>query len=333
MTALAKASAPWLLLAAPLAVPLLEPSRYWLSQFVLFFIWATVVSQWNLVFGVAGVFSLAQLAIFAVGGYAAGTMALYLDWSLWWAMPTAGVVALLFSLLVGLACLRLRGAYVALLTLAIAQVLYLLIVTDVDCFRMEGVTCVNFTGGPRGLNRFGDFGFREWLGYKDALLGDYYLALGVFAAAFAMAAWLMHSPIGLAFRALKDNPGYAAGRGISRFHFQLIVFAASAFFTGVAGAVYAGHIKVVGPNLLSLGLLLFVLSMMVVGGVGRLWGPILGAAAMMLADEFLKDYVDWRMAGLGLIILLFVLLMPDGIAGTLTKLRQLTRRSAEGKFL
>jgi len=126
MIALAKASAPWLLLAAALAVPLLEPSRYWLSQFVLFFIWATVVSQWNLVFGVAGVFSLAQLAIFALGGYAAGTMALYLDWSLWWAMPMAGVVALFFSLLVGLACLRLKGAYVALLTLAIAQVLYLL---------------------------------------------------------------------------------------------------------------------------------------------------------------------------------------------------------------
>ena len=164
------------LIAVMIAIPLLGPSRYLIGQLTLFFIWATVVSQWNLVFGVAGIFSLAQMAIFAFGGFATGMIGLYLDISLWAALPLAGIGAILFSLLIGLACLRLRGPYVALLTLAIAQVMYLLIITDTACFYMEGVTCRNFTGGTRGLSKFGDFGFREMLGRREYLKGDYYLS-------------------------------------------------------------------------------------------------------------------------------------------------------------
>ena len=126
--------------AAFTAIPFLGPSRYIIGQLTLFFLWVTVVSQWNLVFGVAGIFSLGHMALFAFGGYATGMLGLYLKWSLWHALPVAALGTVLFSLIIGLACLRLRGPYVALLTLAIAQAMYLLIITDVACFYMDGLT-------------------------------------------------------------------------------------------------------------------------------------------------------------------------------------------------
>ena len=223
------------LIAVMIAIPLLGPSRYLLGQLTLFFIWATVVSQWNLVFGVAGIFSLAQMAIFAFGGFATGMMGLYLGISLWFTLVLAGVGSILFSIIIGLACLRLRGPYVALLTLAIAQVMYLLIITDTACFYMEGVTCRNFTGGTRGLAKFGDFGFREMLGRREYLKGDYYLSLFLLVLATVFSFAIIRSPLGFAFRALRDNPEYGVSRGLNRFKYQLLVFAMSAFFTGLAG--------------------------------------------------------------------------------------------------
>jgi branched-chain amino acid transport system permease protein len=314
-------------LVAALIVPFLWPTRYVLEELTLFCIWATVVTQWNLVFGLAGVFSLAQLAIFAVGGYVTGMLGLYLGWSLWLAMFGGGLAAVAFSVLVGLGCLRLRGAYVALLTLAVSQTMYLLIITDVECFYMEGVTCRNFTGGTRGLTKYGDFGFRDLLAYKYVAFGDYFLALLVLTAATVFSVFIFRSPLGLAFQALRDNAAYAVSRGISRFKSQLLVFSASALFTGLAGAVYAGHFRVMGANTLYLSLMLFLLSMMIVGGVGRAWGPLLGAAALMIVDEVLRQFVEWRLLGLGLMLILFVVLWPNGLAGAIEALARRFARS------
>lgn len=304
-----------LLLVVAIVSPFVIESRYTVGQVTLFFIWATVVSQWNLVFGVGGIFSLAQMALFALGGYAVGMMGLYWGWNLWFALPVGGLFAILFSLVIGAACLRLKGPYVALLTLAISQMMYLLIVTDTACYMQVGATCTNFTGGTRGLANYGDFGFRQLLGYRYMILGDYFLALTVLAAATLFSLLLLHGPLGAAFRAIRDNPGYASARGISRFKFQMLVFASSSFFTGVSGGVFAGYYKVIGPNILDMSLMLFLIAMMVVGGLGRTWGPIVGVAALMLADEFLKDYPDYRAIGLGVVLVLFVMIWPRGLVG------------------
>jgi branched-chain amino acid transport system permease protein len=305
------------LLVFAIGLPFVFPTRYILGQGVLIFIWATVISQWNLVFGVSGVFSLAQMAIFAMGGYAAAMLALYFGVPLWLGMFAGGAAAVVFSLLIGLACLRLRGPYVALLTLAISQAMYLLIITDTACFIQQGVTCRNFTGGTRGMSRFGDYGFRELLGREYAAFGDYFLSLAVLIAATLFAAFIMRSPLGYGFQALRDSPSYAMARGVSRFKYQLLVFAASAFFTGIAGAVYAGHFRVMGASVLYLSLLLYLLSMMVLGGLGSLWGPIAGTVLLMVIDEGLKEFVEWRLAGLGMILIFGVIFMPKGVVGVI----------------
>lgn len=304
-----------LVLAGLLAlVPLFIGTRYVITQMTLFFIWAMVVSQWNLVLGVAGIFSLAQMALFAVGAYATAMLGYYFAVPILLAMPVAGLVTVAVSALIGLACLRLRGPYVALLTLAIAQVIYLVVVNDTACFTNPPSGCMPLFGGVRGFSRFGDLGFRSLMGSKW-YVAHYYVGLSLAVLAVIFSILIIRGPLGLAFQALRDNPGYAMSRGVGKFKYQLWVFSLSAFFTGLAGSFYAAQFGVVGPIVFSLAMLLFLLSMIVVGGIGTVWGPLLGAALLMLADEGMREFGDWRDIGLGLILAAFVILLPRGLAG------------------
>ena len=158
-------------IAVLVLVPFVVESRYLLGQVILTLFLATIASQWNLLFGYAGVFSLAQMAVFGFGGYATAMLCVYFGLGVWSAMPLGALAAVVLSVVIGVACLRLSGVYVALLTLAIAQALYVLIVTDTDCFRMVGSACRQFTGGAVGFARFGDFGTRAWLRAKWLVRG------------------------------------------------------------------------------------------------------------------------------------------------------------------
>ncbi len=304
-----------ILLAILIVIPLFDPPRYTIDQFVLFFIWAGVVTQWNLVFGVAGIFSLAQMAVFAMGGYGAALIALYVHWSIWLTGILGALIAVIFSALIGAATIRLRGAYVALLTLGVAVVMQSLIQTDSDCFYYEGATCYNLTGGARGLSKFGDFGFREWLGFENRLLGSYYLGLILLLAGSIFAFAIIRGPMGHAFRALRDNDAFARTRGINKVKYQILVFALSGFFTGLMGAFYAGHYKTFGPTVLDFSIMLTLLAMMVVGGLGRPWGPLVGCALMMIVDDRLKTYAEWRTVGMGAITVLFIVIFRQGVVG------------------
>jgi branched-chain amino acid transport system permease protein len=222
-------------------VPVFDPGRYILGQITLFFLWAGIVTQWNLIFGIAGVFSLAQMAVFLVGGYAAAMLGFYFGISLWVGLLVGGATASLFSLALGIATLRLRGAYVMLLTLAVTVAIQALVQGDVDCFVKTATTCYPLTGGPRGLLNFGDFGFVKWLGYRYAPLGGYYLALTILVLGTVFAITVIRSPLGLAFKALRDNQTLAASRGVAKIKFQILVFGLAGFFTGVGGVFYAGQ--------------------------------------------------------------------------------------------
>ena len=302
------------LVALMALVPAVIGTRYIITQITLFFIWGVVVTQWNLVLGVAGIFSLAQMALFAVGAYATAMLGYYFGVPMIAAMLIAGLVTVAVSLLMGLACLRLKGPYVALLTLAIAQVIYLVVVNDTACFTNPPSGCLPLFGGVRGFSRFGDLGFRALLGSKW-FVGHYYVGLGLLALAVLFSIVIFRGPLGLAFQALRDNPGYAMSRGVGQLKYQLWVFGLSAFFTGLAGAFYAVQFGVVGPIVFSLTMLLFLLAMIVVGGMGTVWGPLLGAAVLMLADEGMHEIGDWRDIGLGLLLAGFVILLPRGLAG------------------
>ncbi len=300
-------------------VPMVVTERYLLGEVIIFFFWAIVASQWNLIMGHAGVFSLAQMFLFICGAYTTAMLVQFGDLSVWLAMPVGAVVATLAALIIGAACLRLTGAYVALLTFAIAEVVHVLIITDTECFRHISNNCQQLFGGATGFSRFADFGFRKIL-KADWMLGNYYVVLTVFAVTIFATLVIIHGRYGLAFRAIRDNLGYASSRGISRFRYQLIVFAVSAFFTGAAGSVYAAHFRFAGPSLFEFSTLMLILSMVIVGGLGSTWGPFIGAAVMMIVVEWMKEFGDARNIGMGLALVLFVLFMPGGLAGAFKSL-------------
>jgi branched-chain amino acid transport system permease protein len=301
-------------------VPLTGRSNYFLGQATLYLIWAAVVSQWNLVLGVAGIMSIGNLALFAAGGYTVAMLGLYFGISPWTSLPLAAISGLAMALLMGLATLRLRGAYTVVVTLAIAMVMYQLIVTDVECFRRTSSTCYSLTGGSRGLTRFGDFGFNDMFGYGAAAWGNFLLALTLLTLCMIVAITVIYSPYGRAFQALRDNEQAARARGIRVEKFQLVVFAAAGFFTGMAGGVYAGTQRTFGPQILGFPTLLFLLSIMIVGGRGRIWGPVLGTLCLALVQENLTHMAQWQGTIYAVLLILILILAPEGLAGWAARL-------------
>ncbi|BCH27929.1 branched-chain amino acid ABC transporter permease [Mesorhizobium sp. L-8-3] len=313
-------------------LPLVSGVRYTVTQTTFFFIWATVVVQWNLVFGIGGIFSLAQVALFAVGAYTTAMLGYYFGASMLQAMPAGALLSVVVSIVLGLACLRLRGPYVALLTICVSQVIFVLIVNDTDCFTNPPSGCMPLMGGVRGFARFGDLGFRQMFG-SGFYVGNYYAGLTLLALAMVFSILVIRSPMGLAFQALRDNPTYAAARGIDRFKYQFWIFGLSSFFTGLAGAFYAVNTGVVGPVVFSFSHLLFLLSMIIVGGVGTVWGPVVGAVILMLADEAMREFGDLRDIGMGAILVACVVLMPNGVIGLAEKLLGKGRRTGSASSI
>lgn len=303
-----------LLLVLLAAIPQFGVNRYYLGQIVLFMIYAAVASHWNLIFGYTGVFSLAHLTMFGMGAYGMAMSNFYLGVPIWFAIPIGGLTALVTSLVLGLATLRLAGVYTALLTLAFAQVIYVLIVTDTECFMRTETSCRMFTGGAAGFYGFQDFGTREV--YKGQwLMANYYIVLAAAMATMAATVVVAHSAFGIAMMALRDNPAYAQALGVNKLSVHLKVFIISAFLTGIMGAVYAGHIRTVSPSVMSLTQMLFIIAAVVLGGSGKTWGPVLGLAVLMTADELLRDYGNARQIGIGIILILSPIALKRGILG------------------
>lgn len=295
-------------------LPFIISQRYVLGEIIVFMLWASIAIQWNVLLGHAGVFSLGQMLFFAIGAYSVGMAGAYLNLSPWLSMPMGAVFAAVAALVIGVACLRLTMAYVALLTFAIAYMVHALITTDVNCFIISGGVCRPLFGGGYGFSGIEDFGFRRLL-KGNWILGNYFVVLVSLGISFVASIFVIHGQLGLAFRALRDSPVYAASRGLNRTKFHIIAFVITAFFTGLSGAVYTTHFRFAGPSLFELPTLILILSMVIVGGLRSTWGPVFGAMAIMLLMEFAKSMGDIRDAVVGVVLVLFVVLMPTGIAG------------------
>jgi len=317
-------------LAAIAILPVFITQRYFLGEIILFMIWASVATQWNVLLGHAGVFSLGQMLFFAIGAYAVGMMGTYFDVSPWLAMPIGAIVAASAALVIGLACLRLETAYVALLTFAIVFMVSTLIRTDAECFITKGGLCTPLFGGGNGFSGFDDLGFRKLLKGKW-VVGNYFVVLGVLALSLLASICVIHGRLGLAFRALGDSRIYAAARGMNRTRFHIIAFVITAFFTGLTGAVYAAHFRFAGPSLFEFPTLVFILAMIVVGGLKSTWGPIFGAALMMVLVEFAKEMGDVQNTLIGFVLVVFVLIFPKGLAGATAQLAQRVSRQQSHK--
>lgn len=300
-----------------LLLPLVIGNRFYLHVLILGLIFAALNMTWNLVLGVAGIFSFAHLAFFAIGGYTASVLTVHLDSAPLIGTVAAGVTAGIAGLLVGVLSLRLRGVYVLLLTWAFAEILRTLILAD----------NTGLTGGSIGLT-----GIRGY--FPDSLDGDvrirlwYFAALALFSVTAFIVYRIMHSSVGLAFRALRDSEIYALARGISRFRYNVFVFVATAALAGVVGAFYAYYLGTLSPAVLGFGLIANLLAMIVIGGWGTFAGPLLGTAVLLVLTEALQGLEQFRLIIIGALVAVTLLFLPGGLAGLLSTIAPRVRRVA-----
>jgi branched-chain amino acid transport system permease protein len=302
---------PWAVVTILIALtvfPLFTSNAYILRLVILAFIWIVITTNWNLVLGVSGIFSLAQLALFAIGGYVSAMLALYFDISPWLTMFMGAFASVIASVVIGFPTLRLRGVYVVLLTLAFHEILRVLIETDES----------GITGGAFGLMNVPTYGM-EFLGQRGNMMFYYYFAMLLcFLIVYAIYR-ITYSPIGLAFQALRDSERYATSRGISPFRYKMLVFIVSAFFTGLIGAFYAHYYKTISPTAFSFGLLMNLIAMIVLGGWGTFMGPILGTVLMITLSEWLHSVEQFRLIILGLVMTVCIVLFPKGLVSLIEK--------------
>jgi branched-chain amino acid transport system permease protein len=203
---------------------------------------------------------------------------------------------------IGIPVLRLRGIYASLLTFSFGEVVRLLVISDES----------GLTGGSFGLSGIPGLAFDEWS--PDARQRAYYWVALALAVATAVVIYVfINSPLGTALKALRDAPAYAASRGVSPLKMQVITFATSAFIAGVAGGFYAHYFGVIAPSVMGLGPMSLFVAMLVVGGLGTFWGPMLGTAVILTVSEYLRDYDELRLIIVGLILLGTIVIAPRGL--------------------
>ena len=282
--------------------PLIGIPLNWLNYFFSFFIYLALASMWNLLAGYTGLIMLCPHAFVGLAGY---TMAI----GTWVGMPfqvglIAGAgVAALFALTISYPVFRMKGIYFAIGTLVLPEALR----AWFTFWRPVGTA---YQGMGAGYSVVGVTGFT---------LGDkYWLALAVAAASIFVVHIILRSKLGLGLTAIRDNENTAASSGVNIFRLKLISFIIAAFIIGIAGAIYYIHNPRIQPTSgFNISWLLLPLMATVIGGEGSEEGPIIGAAIVTFLRFLLADYGAWSLFIQGIILVVVVVLMPQGIAGLL----------------
>ncbi len=273
---------------------------------IMFFIWGSVAASWDLVLGYANIFSLGQLAFFAVGAYTTSILSMQMGMSPWVSMFLGGLLSSAIGLLIGLPCLRLKGLYVGIVTLTLHLVMPTLIINAPE--RLG-------TGGSYGLTgipslQVGGYVFPNPL---VTLVPWYYVAFGICFGMIFVIYKIINSPLGLAFMALRDDEPLAKSSGVNQYKHSLILFGISAFLTGIAGAFYAHFIGVVSPQIFDLTTFLLLFIMVSFGGMGKFPGAVIGAFLIIFLNDTLLATGVYRQVILGAIIVMTMIYLPGGM--------------------
>lgn len=296
-------------------LPLVVTNPYYLHVLTLFLLFAIFASGWNLTLGILGLKTLGHHAFFAIGAYASAMISHYGGISPWLTIWLGTIAAALAGLLIGLPILRIRSMpHVAIVTLAFAEIVRLILANLKDWTRGE----LGFWGiDAMPALHLGDTVLKFGTGKP---LGSYLLALVFFAGVHAFLLILLRGRFGLTLIALRDSEVAAESLAIDLTRWKLGAFALSAAVVGLAGALYAHYVQILTPtSTVGPEMLVTLLAMIIVGGVGRFQGPILGAALLTITSEVLREFGDYRMLLYGGIVMLFVLGAPRGIAGLLAR--------------
>ena len=270
-------------------------------------IWGAVASVWNFTMGYAGIFTFGQFGFFVVAAYTSGMVTKYLGISPWLGILMGGLMAALVGVLIGLPCMKLKGAYIALITFA----LHLVVAPMIKVADPLG------TGGSTGLMSIPSLNIGAYTFSRTDLIPWYYAAFIISFLVLFVVYKIIFSSVGLGFIGLRDSEDFAKTLGINEYKYKLMVFGLSAFLTGIMGGFYAHYAGIISPRLLGLDIFLLVMLMMIIGGMGIFPGAFLGGFIILFLNEFLRPLGAYRFLIFGAIVVVAIKIMPEGILGNL----------------
>jgi branched-chain amino acid transport system permease protein len=270
----------------------------------------------NIVVGFAGLLDLGYVAFYAIGAYVMAMLTSpelgFANLSWWAAMPIAVGVAVLFGVILGIPVLKVRGDYLAIITLGFGEIIRLLAISDA----LRAVT-----GGAQGVlgiakPTIGGFVF-------DNQVKIYYLLLaGCLLAAF-ISMRLRDSRMGRAWMAMREDEDVAQAIGINLVTTKLLAFAAGAAFSGLSGAIFAAKLGSIYPHSFGLLISINVLALIIVGGMGSIPGVVVGALALVGLPELLREFAEFRLLVYGIVLVVMMLYRPEGLWPEATHMREL----------
>ena len=334
------------LLALPFALAYAGTAWVRIANFALLYV--LLALGLNIVVGFAGLLDLGYIAFYAVGAYTYALLAsphFNLHLPFWVILPIGAAVAALFGIVLGAPTLKLRGDYLAIVTLGFGEI--------VRIFLNNLSRPVNITNGPQGIARIdpftiGNFSFSSY----ESMLGldisgpikYYYLLVAMAVVVIVMNVRLQNSRIGRAWEAIREDEVAARAMGINTRNLKLLAFAMGASFGGLAGGMFSAIQAFISPESFVLVESIMVVSMVVLGGMGNIWGVILGALLLSFVPEILRWTVEpvqgalfgrqliepevIRMLIFGLALVLVMLFRPAGLLPSAVRKRELTQPAA-----
>jgi branched-chain amino acid transport system permease protein len=312
---------PYIFLALLLLFPLFVENSYYQHLLILFLLWVVIGSGWNVIAGYTGQVSFGDAAFFGCGAYTAGLFASKLQMSAWWGILFGGVVAMAIALPFGWICFRLRGAYFALATLALNEI----------C-RHVATIWESLTGGMVGILVMPTF---------VSKIPYYYIALTLAVFSVVLVKTVMASKWGYYFLSIREDQDAAETLGINTHYYKMVSLNLAAFLTGMAGALFMNYMGFIDPKVVfSLhDISIMAILVGIVGGVGTIYGPVVGAFIMVAVHEFFRtgffglfkgladltglvffkvvaSYLSKaHVLGFGILVILVILFLPNGIVG------------------
>jgi len=300
-----------LMLLATIA-PLFIHTTFVLHVMVLLCVWVVLSLSLNFITGYAGQLALGHAAFVAIGGYTGAILMLNYGTSFWIAILVGATVAFASGLILGLLAMRLRGDYLGMVTMGFGEIVYLL-----------AINLTNITRGPMGIPGIPratilSYTFKGEIPY-------YYVALLLVGITFLTIKRILFSRFGRACLAMRDDEIAAEAMGVTSYRYKVLSFCISSGYAGLMGAFYVSWITLISPDSFRLADSIIISAMITLGGIGSLYGPIFGGIAIGLLPELLRPLTSGpylgslRLAGVGFLMVVFIILRPAGLFGTDTR--------------
>ncbi|MFT4795559.1 MAG: branched-chain amino acid transport system permease protein [Paracoccaceae bacterium] len=295
-------------------LPQLLAVKYYLHLSILALVWVIAAQGQNLIQGYTGYVSIVQAGFMGIGAYSTALMGLHYGLPVWLTIALAPFVTAIFEVATGYSCLRVKGHYFAIVTLAFNMVIFIVLMNFTELTQGEaGITGIPKPGG-------GLFDFYDRVVY-------YYFVLIAAVAMTLLAALIVRSRIGRTLVAIRQNEDLVGALGIAAWRYKLNAFVISAMFAGFAGALYAHYQSFINPEIFGVAQSLDVILAVILGGSGTIMGPVAGAFLVVFLPEYLRFADSFRLILYGLILVLATIFMPRGIVGVTGDLwARLTRR-------